>query len=120
MAVQYVLGPDREAREWQTRRRQNRDREARAERTLTVAAADVENTVREDLARHGDELRTALARHTEDMRQLVESRFAQLDRAPEPYPPLDRVRMDGVPELAQRFADVLAPGSPLLYSFIRL
>ncbi|MFD6326752.1 collagen-like protein [Streptomyces sp. NPDC058442] len=108
VAVQYVLGPDREARE------------ERAERILTVAAADVENTVREDLARHGDDLRTALARHTEDMRQLVESRFAQLDRAPEPYPPLDRVRMDGVPELARRFADVLAPGSPLLYSFIRL
>lgn len=124
VAVQYVLGPDREARERQTRER-------RAERVLTGTATEVENTVRDGLqryddtlktglARHAEEMRTDLGRHAEDMKQLVESRFAQLDRSPQPYPPLDRVRMDGVPELAQRFADVLAPGSPLLYSFIRL
>ncbi|MFE9969273.1 hypothetical protein ACFYRD_00595 [Streptomyces hirsutus] len=134
VAVQYVLGPDREAREWRTRERQDRhrrEREKRAEGVLTGTATEVENTVRDGLqryddtlktglARHTEEMRTDLGRHAEDMKQLVESRFAQLDRSPQPYPPLDRVRMDGVPELAQRFADVLAPGSPLLYSFIRL
>ncbi|MFI8302843.1 hypothetical protein ACIF80_05205 [Streptomyces sp. NPDC085927] len=129
VAVQYVLGPDREARERQDR--DGRERERRAERVLTGTATEVENTVRDGLqryddalktglTRHTEEMRTDLSRHAEDMKQLVENRFAQLDRAPEPYPPLDRVRMDGVPELAQRFADVLAPGSPLLYSFIRL
>ncbi|MFD5657998.1 hypothetical protein, partial [Streptomyces hirsutus] len=134
VAVQYVLGPDREARERRTRERQDRhrrERERRAEGVLTGTATAVENTVRDGLqryddtlktglARHTEEMRTDLGRHAEDMKQLVESRFAQLDRSPQPYPPLDRVRMDGVPELAQRFADVLAPGSPLLYSFIRL
>ncbi|MEF9903756.1 hypothetical protein [Streptomyces sp. P9-A2] len=135
MAVQYLLGPDREAREWQTRERQDRyrrERENWAERVLTGTATEVENTVRDGLqryddaletglTRHAEETRTVLGRHAEDMKQLVESRFAQLDRSSsQPYPPLDRVRMDGVPELAQRFADVLAPGSPLLYSFIRL
>ncbi|MFE9923493.1 hypothetical protein ACFYQA_18465 [Streptomyces sp. NPDC005774] len=134
VAVQYLLGPDREAREWRTRERQDRygrERERWAERVLTGTATDVENTVRDGLqryddaletglTRHAEETRTTLSRHAEDMKQLVENRFAQLDRSPQPYPTLDRVRMDGVPELAQRFADVLAPGSPLLYSFIRL
>ncbi|MFD3730049.1 hypothetical protein [Streptomyces sp. NPDC058632] len=134
VAVQYLLGPDREAREWQTRERQDRygrERERWAERVLTGTATEVENTVRDGLqryddalkaglTRHAEETRTALSRHAEDMKQLVENRFAQLDRPSQPYPTLDRVRMDGVPELAQRFADFLAPGSPLLHSFIRL
>ncbi|MFE7811640.1 hypothetical protein ACFU5P_06595 [Streptomyces sp. NPDC057433] len=121
VALQYLLAPPRGARE----------RKRRAERALAETAATVHHTVRDGLqrydddlrtglARHAEDLRTGLARHSEDMKHLVESRFAQLDRPPQPYPPLDRVRMDGLPELAQRFADVLAPGSPLLYSFIRL
>ncbi|MHC3454689.1 hypothetical protein [Streptomyces prasinus] len=134
VAVQYLLGPDREARERRTRERQDRygrEREERAERVLAGTATEVENTVRDGLQRYDDvlrtgltrqteEMRTDLGRHAEDMRQLVENRFAQLERVQDPYPPLDRVRMDGIPELAQRFADLLAPGSPLLYSFIRL
>ncbi|MGY0067220.1 hypothetical protein ACWZEH_10390 [Streptomyces sp. QTS137] len=134
VAVQYLLGPDRETRERRMRERQDsygRERERRAERVLAGTATEVGNTVRDGLqryddalktglTRHAEETRTALSRHTEDMKQLVENRFAQLDRPSQPYPPLDRVRMDGVPELAQRFADFLAPGSPLLYSFVRL
>ncbi|WP_254664772.1 hypothetical protein, partial [Streptomyces prasinopilosus] len=136
VAVPYVLGPDREARERERQERERQDRygrerEERTERVLAGTAAEVGGTVRDGLQRYDDVLRTGLARqteemrtdlgrHAEDMRQLVENRFAQLERAPEPYPSLDRVRMDGIPELAQRFADLLAPGSPLLYSFIRL
>ncbi|WAX80162.1 hypothetical protein [Streptomyces sp. KMM 9044] len=104
VALQYLLAPSRGGRE------------RRAERALAETAA----TVQDGLQRYDDELTAGLARHGEDMKHLVESRFAQLDRPSQPYPPLDRVRMDGLPELAQRFADVLAPGSPLLYSFIRL
>lgn len=121
VAILSLLGPDRGARE----------RDRRAEHVLTETVAAVQNTVQDGLQRYGDdlrtgltrhteEMRTGLTRHTEDMKQLVENRFSQLDRTPQPYPALDRVRMDGVPELAQRFADVLEPGSPLLYSFIRL
>ncbi|MFF5155846.1 hypothetical protein ACFY3N_06190 [Streptomyces sp. NPDC000348] len=88
----------------------------RTQSVLTETAA----TVRDGLRRHDDDLRTGLARHTEDIRQLVENRLAQQAQAPESYPPLDRVRTDGVPELAKRFAEALAPGPSILYTFVRL
>jgi hypothetical protein len=106
VALQYLLGPDRGAQE-QARRTES-------------ALAETAATVRDGLRRYDDDMKAGLARHAEDMKQLVENRFAQLDRTPQSYPPLDRVRMDGVPELAQRFAEVLAPGSPILYTFVRL
>lgn len=88
-------------------------------RTQSVLA-ETAATVRDGLERHEDDLRTGLARHTEDIRQLVENRLAQQTPDPESYPPLDRVRTDGVPELAKRFAEALAPGPSILYTFVRL
>ncbi|MFI1416512.1 hypothetical protein ACH4VX_00715 [Streptomyces sp. NPDC020731] len=84
------------------------------------ALAETAATVRDGLERHDDDLRTGLARHTEDIRQLVETRLAQPMPGPESYPPLDRVRTDGVPELAERFAEALAPGPSILHTFVRL
>jgi hypothetical protein len=105
VAVQYVLGLDRLMEE----------NARRAERTLTETAA-----VRDALNRYGDELRSGLTLHTEDMRQLVESRLAAVDRGAEGRPQLEPVRAEGVPELATSFAEVLAPGPPILYTFVRL
>ncbi|MFF9483714.1 hypothetical protein [Streptomyces sp. NPDC014676] len=98
-----------------------RDRgpDEQALRTQSVLA-ETAATVRDGLERHDDDLRTGLARHAEDIRQLVESRLPQQAPPPESYPPLDRVRTDGVPELAKRFAEALAPGPSILYTFVRL
>jgi hypothetical protein len=98
-----------------------RDRgpDEQALRTQSVLA-ETAATVRDGLERHDDNLRTGLARHTEDIRQLVETRLAPPTPDPESYPPLDRVRTDGVPELAKRFAEALAPGPSILYTFVRL
>ncbi|MFF0361112.1 hypothetical protein [Streptomyces fungicidicus] len=106
VALQYLLvrdrGPDEE--------------QLRTQNVLAETAA----TVRDGLERHDDDLRTGLARHTEDIRQLVENRLPQQPPGPESYPPLDRVRTEGVPELAKRFAEALAPGPSILYTFVRL
>ncbi|MGW0815965.1 hypothetical protein ACWD00_22335 [Streptomyces viridiviolaceus] len=106
--VPYVLGGDRSAP----------DHARRTESVLTETAA----AVRDGLERYDEELRTALARHTEDVRQLVESLPATVrdDGGDESRPQLDRVRLDGVPELANSFAEVLAPGPAILYTFVRL
>ncbi|WP_030858323.1 hypothetical protein [Streptomyces sp. NRRL S-37] len=98
-----------------------RDRgpDEQALRTQSVLA-ETAATVRDGLERHDADLRTGLARHTEDIRQLVESRLPQPAPPPESYPPLDRVRTDGVPELAERFAEALAPGPSILHTFVRL
>ncbi|MFD7767078.1 hypothetical protein [Streptomyces sp. NPDC059787] len=106
VALQHLLARDRKPDE-------------QALRTQSVLA-ETAATVRDGLERHDDDLRTGLARHTEDIRQLVETRLTQQDPAPESYPPLDRVRTDGVPELAKRFAEALAPGPSILYTFVRL
>ncbi|MEU7471668.1 hypothetical protein AB0A94_24625 [Streptomyces sp. NPDC044984] len=106
VALQYLLVRDREPDE-------------QALRTQSVLA-ETAATVRDGLERHDDDLRTGLARHAEDIRQLVENRLAQQAPPPESYPPLDRVRTDGVPELAKRFAEALAPGPSILYTFVRL
>lgn len=104
-----------------------RTREARTEEhTLRVERALAENTaavrdVRDGLNRYDDELRTGLTRHTEDVKQLVEHHVTQTDHRPaEPYPPLDRARIDSVPELAKGFADVLVPGPSILHTFVHL
>ncbi|MER6748905.1 hypothetical protein [Streptomyces fungicidicus] len=106
VALQHLLvrdrGPDEE--------------QLRTQNVLAETAA----TVRDGLERHDDDLRTGLARHTEDIRQLVENRLPQQPPGPESYPPLDRVRTEGVPELAKRFAEALAPGPSILYTFVRL
>ncbi|MEV5544752.1 hypothetical protein AB0L35_01245 [Streptomyces sp. NPDC052309] len=108
VTVQYALDLDRRGEE-QARRTED-------------ALAETAAAVRDGLRRHDDELRAALARHAEDMRQLLENlpRPAQGDRDDAVRPQLDRVRLDGVPELATSFAEVLAPGPPILFTFVRL
>ncbi|MFF1486083.1 hypothetical protein ACIGZH_09295 [Streptomyces sp. NPDC058319] len=111
--VQHVLGLDRRLDEHAgALAAHTRDTEA-----LLSGAADA---VRDGLRRHDDRLDTGLTRHTADMRQLVESRIAEADRSAGPYLPPAQIRVDGVPELAKGFAEVLAPGTPLLYTFVRL
>ncbi|MEU5090199.1 hypothetical protein [Streptomyces sp. NPDC021356] len=112
--VQHVLGLDRRTDE------QARRLEAQARRTETLLA-ETAAAVRDGLRRHDDKLDTGLTRHTDDMRQLVESRLAEVERpADEPYLQPARIRADGVPELAKNFAEVLAPGPSILYTFVRL
>ncbi|MFJ2947358.1 hypothetical protein ACIO8H_06890 [Streptomyces sp. NPDC087226] len=106
VALTHLLTPDREP-----------DEDALRTRSVLTETA---TAVRDGLERHDDDLRTGLARHTEDMRQLVETRLARQDPPPGSYPPLDRVRTDGVPELAKRFAEALSPGPSILYTFVRL
>ncbi|WP_190012401.1 hypothetical protein, partial [Streptomyces griseomycini] len=105
VAVQHLLAPDRTAEE----------RTRRTERLLAETAA----TVRDGLRRH-DDLRSDLARHAEDVKRFVENRLAETARPAEPRPVLDRVRIDAVPDLATNFAEVLAPGPPILSTFVRL
>ncbi|MEJ1196178.1 MULTISPECIES: hypothetical protein [unclassified Streptomyces] len=112
MLVQYVLGlaprPGHIRLEEHTRR---------------VESALAENTaaVREGLNRYDDELKTGLTRHTEDVKQLVETHVTQVDHRPsEPYPQLDRARIDSVPDLAKGFADVLLPEPSILHTFVHL
>ncbi|MEV7790607.1 hypothetical protein [Streptomyces sp. NPDC087512] len=126
--VLYVTGPDRHAEDPRAGDAHDRDASVQEhtrrveEHTRRVESALAEHAaaVRDGLNRYDDELRTALVRHTEDVRQLVETHLAQAGRRTEPYPPLDRARIDGVPELAKSFAEVLAPGPSILYTFVRL
>ncbi|MEW2292620.1 hypothetical protein ABZ719_07925 [Streptomyces sp. NPDC006743] len=112
--VQQVLGPDRRTEEYARRL----DAHARRTETLLTETAAA---VRDGLRRHDDRLDTGLTRHTDDMRQLVESRFTEVERSVgEPYLQPARIRADGVPELAKSFAEVLAPGPSILYTFVRL
>ncbi|MER7487296.1 hypothetical protein ABTY20_15585 [Streptomyces sp. NPDC126497] len=106
VALQYLPARDRKPDE----------QALRAQSVLAETAA----TVRDGLRRHEDDLRTGLARHTEDIRQLVETRLTPQPPGPDSYPPLDRVRTEGVPELAKRFAEALSPGPSILYTFVRL
>ncbi|MGC3001629.1 branched-chain amino acid transporter permease [Streptomyces sp. G35A] len=119
VAVQHLLGPDRQVQ----------DRARRTESLLTETAAAVREGLlhHDDLARRHDEvlrrhddLHDDVTRHTEEMRQLVETRLVAPDRAAEPYAALDRVRIDTVPDLAANFAEILAPGPPILSTFVRL
>ncbi|MCO4697449.1 hypothetical protein LRR80_03516 [Streptomyces sp. RO-S4] len=107
VAVQHlVLVPDRAAEE----------RARRAESLL----AETADSVRGGLRRY-DELRHGLNRHTEDMKQLVETRLVPPARPAEPEPPSPAVvRIDSVSDLATNFAEVLAPGLPILSTFVRL
>lgn len=105
VAVQHILGLDRLLEE----------NARRADRTLAGTAA-----VRDALRGHGDGLRDDLARHTEDMRQLLESRLAAVGRSAGERLQPARVHAEGVPELATSFAEVLAPGPSILYTFVRL
>ncbi|WP_037854311.1 hypothetical protein [Streptomyces sp. NRRL S-340] len=112
--VQQVLGPDRRTEEYARRL----DTHARRTETLLTETAAA---VRDGLRRHDDRLDTGLTRHTDDMRQLVESRFTEVERSVgEPYLQPARIQVDGVPELAKSFAEVLAPGPSILYTFVRL
>ncbi|KOV32079.1 proline-rich domain-containing protein [Streptomyces sp. XY152] len=117
VAVPLLLARDRGPDE-QTLRTQS----ALAETAATVrdGLERHDDDLRAALERHDDHLRTGLARHSEDIRQLVENRLAQQAPPPETYPPLDRVRTEGVPELAKRFAEALSPGPSILYTFVRL
>ncbi|MGW0294031.1 hypothetical protein [Streptomyces tuirus] len=83
----------------------------------TVAVSLLLARVREH---HEQALRTGLAQHTDDIRRLVESRLAQQTLRSESCPTLDRIRTEGVPELAERFAKALSPGPPILQTFVRL
>ncbi|MFF8590446.1 hypothetical protein ACF061_03210 [Streptomyces sp. NPDC015220] len=103
--VQRIAGLDRRLEE-----------HSRNTESLLAKTADA---VREGLRRQDEELRAALARHSEDVRQLIESRVTEVERPADPYPQLDRVRVD-VPELAKSFAEVLAPQPPILFTFVRL
>ncbi|MEU6883902.1 hypothetical protein ABZ918_01410 [Streptomyces viridosporus] len=103
VAVQYLLGPDRTAEE----------RARRAENLLAETAA----TVRDGLRRH-DDLRSDLVRYTEDVKQLAENLPVATDRSAGPQPA--RIPIEAVPDLATNFADVLAPGPPILSTFVRL
>ncbi|MFF4757187.1 hypothetical protein [Streptomyces sp. NPDC001292] len=103
--VQHILGLDRLLEE----------NARRMESVLAQTAA-----VREGLRRHDDEVESGLTRHAEDIRRLVESRLAEVDRGAELHPRVDRVRAEGVPELAKSFAEVLAPGPSILYTFVHL
>ncbi|MFJ3134741.1 hypothetical protein ACIPK5_02365 [Streptomyces sp. NPDC086843] len=107
VVVQHlVLVPDRAAEE----------RARRAESLL----AETADSVRGGLRRY-DELRHGLNRHTEDMKQLVETRLVPPARPAEPEPPSPAVvRIDSVSDLATNFAEVLAPGLPILSTFVRL
>ncbi|MEU0223597.1 hypothetical protein ABZ177_04485 [Streptomyces sp. NPDC006284] len=112
LAVQYLLGPAPLP-----------DGVRLEEHTRRVESALAENTaaVREGLTRYDDELRTGLTRHTEDVKQLVERHVTQADhRSADSYPPLDRARIDSVPDLAKGFADVLLPDPSILHTFVHL
>ncbi|MYR42771.1 hypothetical protein [Streptomyces sp. SID5910] len=127
--VQYVHGLDRRAEELRTAGLHSRDQRVEEhtrrveEHTRRVESALAEHAaaVRDGLNQYDDELRTGLVRHTEDVKQLVENHLDQAGHSTErPYPPLDRARIEGVPELAKSFAEVLSPGPSILYTFVRL
>ncbi|MBQ0830696.1 hypothetical protein [Streptomyces tagetis] len=116
VALHWLYGLDRRARE---AARGPDLRLAEHTRRVEHALAEHVGTVRDGLDRYDHDLRAGLARHIEDVRQLVETHLAQTARG-EPYPQLDRARIDGVPELAKSFAEALAPGPSILYTFVRL
>ncbi|MGV9286285.1 hypothetical protein [Streptomyces sp. NPDC003719] len=131
--VQYVHGLGRRAEEPQAedphahelRVEEHTRRVEEHTRRVETALAEHAAAVRDGLNQYDDELRTGLVRHTEDVKQLVESHLVQAGHGteqphPPPYPPLDRARIEGVPELAKSFAEVLAPGPSILYTFVRL
>ncbi|MFG3150877.1 hypothetical protein ACGF7W_02380 [Streptomyces sp. NPDC048219] len=134
--VPYVHGLGRRADEVRTAERDSHDQRVEEhtrlveehtrlveEHTRRVESALAEHAaaVRDGLNQYDDELRTGLVRHTEDVKQLVENHLVQAGHGTEqPYPPLDRARIEGVPELAKSFAEVLAPGPSILYTFVRL
>ncbi|MEU3661708.1 hypothetical protein AB0E77_18420 [Streptomyces sp. NPDC032940] len=127
--VQYVHGLDRRADDLRTAERHAHDlrveehtrRVEEHTRRVESALAEHAAAVRDGLNQYDDELRTGLVRHTEDVKQLVETHLVHAGHVTEPpYPPLDRARIEGVPELAKSFAEVLAPGPSILYTFVRL
>ncbi|MET7315626.1 MULTISPECIES: hypothetical protein [Streptomyces] len=69
-------------------------------------------------------MREVLTRHTkdiQDLRQLIETRIDQQRQEAESRDPHALVSTDGsVPDLADRFAEVVAPGPPILDTFVRL
>ncbi|WP_406727623.1 hypothetical protein WJ438_27620 [Streptomyces sp. GD-15H] len=105
VAVQHILGP--------ARKTEGRDRRAED------ASAETAATVRNGLRRH-DDPQGGLTRRTEDMRQLVANHLVVVDRDTERNPAPERVRIGAVPDLATDFAEVLAPGPPILSTFVRL
>ncbi|MEV0688659.1 hypothetical protein [Streptomyces sp. NPDC050388] len=105
VAVQHILGPARKTEE--------RDRCAEDVPAETAA------TVREALRRQ-DGPQGGLTRRTEDMQQLVENHLVVAGRDTEHNPAPGRVRIGAVPDLATDFAEVLAPGPPILSTFVRL
>jgi hypothetical protein len=111
--VQYVLGRDLRMEEL-ARRLEAHSRRTEALLTETAAA------VRDGLPRHGGTPGSGLTRHTGEGRQLVASRLAEVDAAAERRPQPARVHIDGVLQLPESFAAELAPGLPILYTFIRL
>ncbi|GAA3972686.1 hypothetical protein GCM10022384_24330 [Streptomyces marokkonensis] len=131
--VQYILGlaprpdPPRQEQhpprlEEHTRRLEEHTRRVE-EHTRRTENALAENSaaVRDGLNRYDDELKTGLTRHTEDVKQLVETHVTQVDHGTsEPYPQLDRVRIESLPDLAKGFADVLLPGTSILHTFVHL
>ncbi|MFJ8540430.1 hypothetical protein ACIRFH_00135 [Streptomyces sp. NPDC093586] len=127
--VQYLHGPDRPAEDPRTKDLHTVDRRVQEHtrrveehtRRVETALAEHAAAVRDGLNQYDDELRTGLVRHTEDVKQLVENHLVQAGHGTEqPYPPLDRARIEGVPELAKSFAEVLAPGPSILHTFVRL
>ncbi|MDT0612480.1 hypothetical protein [Streptomyces lancefieldiae] len=113
--VQYVLGLAPRTHDPRTEEHARRVEDALAENTAAV------RDVRDGLNRHDDALKTGLSRHTEDVKQLVESHVTQVEhRTGEPYPALDRARIDSVPDLAKGFADALLPGPSILHTFVHL
>jgi hypothetical protein len=127
--VQSVHGLDRSAEDLRTRDLYTHDlrveehtrRVEEHTRRVESALAEHAAAVRDGLNQYDDELRTGLVRHTEDVKQLVENHLVQAGHGTEqPYPPLDRARIEGVPELAKSFAEVLAPGPSILHTFVRL
>ncbi|MER7191626.1 hypothetical protein [Streptomyces flaveolus] len=127
--VQSVHGLDRSAEDLRSRDLHSHDTRVEEhtrrveEHTRRVESALAEHAaaVRDGLNQYDDELRTGLVRHTEDVKQLVENHLVQAGHGTEqPYPPLDRARIEGVPELAKSFAEVLAPGPSILHTFVRL
>ncbi|MFE9770756.1 hypothetical protein ACFYOV_03545 [Streptomyces sp. NPDC005931] len=64
--------------------------------------------------------RSVLTRYTQDVRQLAEHRRVVLERGTDAHPGPALPCVDAVPDLATNLAEILAPGPPILSTFVRL
>ncbi|MFF0460391.1 hypothetical protein [Streptomyces mexicanus] len=117
VAAQHVLGVDRRLAEQARQTREHARQTQEEARQLAERARRAESTPAETAAT----VREVLTRHTQDITRLIESRFTQERQDAESRAQQALVSVDGsVPDLADRFAEVLAPGPSILHTFVRL